>query len=83
MYRNNQLIAIDLTPPQNLPMYSRGHLTNYTQAVTNTDRYVKDIIGITGLITSSELYYITNLTDTNYDFNNLSNIKNLEDVSKQ
>lgn len=82
MYRNNQLIATDFTPPQNLPIYGRGHLTNYTMTVTDTGRYVKDIIGISGLITSSELYYITNLTDTNYDFNNISNIKNLEDVSK-
>ena len=33
---------------------------------SNTDKYVQDIIVLEGAITSDNLYYITNLTDTNY-----------------
>lgn len=82
MYRNNELIATATTTLDHLPAYTRGYLTNYITG-EGTGRYVRDIIGMSGVITSNELYYITNLTDTNYNFNNLDNIKNLKDVSEE
>lgn len=82
MYRNNELIATATTTLDSLPVYARGYLANYITG-EGTGRYVRDIIGMSGVITSNELYYITNLTDTNYNFNNLDNIKNLKDVSEE
>ena len=68
---------------EGFPSYEGSCLTNYIKNVEPnaedatpnskawvTGKYVQDIIFIDNAISSAQLYYITNLTDTNYSFSN-------------
>ena len=42
-------------------------LEEYIEKVKNNQgKYIQNIIGIQGVLNSNDLYYITNLTDTNF-----------------
>ena len=64
MYRNNILIA-STSGISSLPSYANSYLINTLEGYA-TGKYVKDIITIKEAISSEQLYYITNLTDTNF-----------------
>ena len=82
MYRNNELIGNAIVEGT-IPSYTDSHLTNYISEDSNAGRYVKDIIVMKGTLTADELYYITNLTDTNFKFANVSNVVLAEDISEE
>lgn len=51
----------------NIPSYEGSYLTN-SLTEKDDENYVQDIILIENVIDSKQLYYITNLTDTNFTF---------------
>lgn len=82
MYRNNELIG-STTVEGTIPSYTDSHLTNYISEYSNAGRYVKEIIVMSGTLSADELYYITNLTDTNFKFANVSNTTLVQNVSEE
>jgi hypothetical protein len=65
MYKNNELIAESNFGISGFKEASNYYLANYTSQEPELI-YVSDLLVIKGAITKDELYYITNLTDTNY-----------------
>ena len=65
IYRNNSLF-ISNQLNYGTPSYEGSYLTNSIGDNTEPEVYVQDIIVIKGAISSEQLYYITNLTDTNF-----------------
>lgn len=65
-----------------LPSYADSHITNTLGEADNIGRYIKEIIAMSGTLTKDELYYITNLTDTNFRFTNVENKISTENISE-
>lgn len=65
IYRNNELF-ISNQLNYSTPSYEGSYLTNSIGDNTEPGIYVQDIIAVKGAISPEQLYYITNLTDTNY-----------------
>ena len=62
--------------------YSTEYSEEYDRVYSSTGRYVKDIIVASGTLTADELYYITNLTDTNFRFTSVSNTESVQNISE-
>lgn len=65
IYRNNELF-ISNQLNYGTPSYEGSYLTNSIGDNTEPGMYVQDIIAVKGALSPEQLYYITNLTDTNY-----------------
>ena len=66
LYKNNELIDQVALGVNDFLEASASYLTNYTDNPAEAKLYVSDIIVIDGSISTDDLYYITNLTDTNF-----------------
>ena len=78
MYRNNELM-VQATLTEYLPSFEGSHFTNHLPDY-NIGRYIKDIIVTENALTTEQLFYITNLTDTNYKFTSAGNLTSVEDI---
>ena len=67
VYTNNKLILSEQLS-LSLPNYNGSYMTNILTGAPNIGKYIKDIIVVEGPITTEQLYYLTNLTDTNFKF---------------
>ena len=66
MYKNNELIATNQAGSRSNLDITDYSLTNSVSSENNAKAYnvVEDIIGINGVISSSNLYYLNSLLDT-------------------
>lgn len=65
LYMNNNLMNTDNNLTSDLPSYTNSYITNTKEGYT-TGKYIKEIIVVKEAISTEQLYYITNLTDTNF-----------------
>ena len=69
MYKNNELLNSSLVQsPQFLDNASNYKLYNYSEDTPTGDEklYVSNIVSFTGVLSENQLYYLTNIMDTNF-----------------
>lgn len=69
MYKNNELLNSSLVQsPQFLDNASNYKLYNYSEDTPTGDEklYVSNIVSFTGVLSEDQLYYLTNIMDTNF-----------------
>ena len=68
MYKNNELLNSSLVPnPQFLNNASNYKIYNYLDTPTGNEKlYVSNIVSFTGVLSEDQLYYLTNIIDTNF-----------------